>query len=380
MKWARALRVVAFLGLCAGAAATASYTPKPYRMGIRAIFPQPSFPADNPLTEEGVELGERLFFETALSETDNISCANCHIPRESFADPRRQSNGVHQRRGRRNAQPLFNLVWRKGFFWDGRAKTLREQVLQPIADHKEMNLDPEEAAARLKEDPTYVSAFAAAFNDQPSARTMSMALEQFLLTQISQDARYDKILRGELKATPLEEKGRALFFSEYDPAHGVFGADCFHCHSTAVFTNERYANNGLETRDGDEGRFEVTGKEYDRGLFKVPSLRNVALTGPYMHDGRFRSLREVVEHYSNGVVSTPNLDANLAKHGGQIGLSQEDKDALVAFLESLTDYDFIERAKALERKHGFRLPPPPPRGPDGIAFDSPPPPPLRRRN
>ncbi|MCC6545678.1 cytochrome-c peroxidase [Candidatus Sumerlaeota bacterium] len=373
MNWGRGFRVVAFLALCAAAAATATYQPKPYKMGIRAFFPKPTFPADNPLTQEGVALGERLFFETALSETDNISCAHCHIPSESFSDPRRESIGVHRRRGRRNAQPLFNLVWRRNFFWDGRAKTLREQVLQPIADHKEMNLDPEEAAARLGEDPEYSRAFAAAFNEAPSPRTISLALEQFLLTQISQDSRFDKILRGEAKATPQEERGRALFFSEYDPAHGIRGADCFHCHGTAVFTNERFANNGLETRNGDEGRFEVTGKEYDKGLFKVPSLRNVALTGPYMHDGRFRSLREVIEHYSNGMVLTANLDPNLAKHGGQIGLSEADKEALVAFLETLTDESFVDRAKALERKHGFQLPPGPPRG--LLDFDSPPPPP-----
>lgn len=272
--------------------------------------------------------------------------------------------------------PLFNLAWRKSFFWDGRAKTLREQVLIPMADHNEMNLAPEKAAARLRNDETYVSAFAKAFNAEPSPQTIAMALEQFLLTQISQDSRYDKIQRGEAKATALEERGRALFFTEYDPAHGMFGADCFHCHSTAVFTNERFANNGLELRGGDEGRFEVTGKEHDRGMFKVPSLRNVALTAPYMHDGRFRSLREVIEHYSTGVVDAPNLDPNLAKHGGQLGLSKEDKEALVAFLETLTDDSFVERGRALEEKNDFHLPPPHEGGP--FAFDPPPPPPPRR--
>ena len=376
MKFGRAIRVSMFMIACAVAAAAVVYKPTPFRMGIRASFPQPSFPADNPLTQEGVALGERLFFETRLSENDTISCAHCHIPGESFSDPRRESVGVHRRRGRRNSMPLFNLAWRKSFFWDGRAKTLREQVLIPMADHNEMNLAPEKAAARLRNDETYVSAFAKAFNAEPSPQTIAMALEQFLLTQISQDSRYDKIQRGEAKATALEERGRALFFTEYDPAHGMFGADCFHCHSTAVFTNERFANNGLELRGGDEGRFEVTGKEHDRGMFKVPSLRNVALTAPYMHDGRFRSLREVIEHYSTGVVDAPNLDPNLAKHGGQLGLSKEDKEALVAFIETLTDDSFVERGRALEEKNDFHLPPPREGGP--FAFDPPPPPPPRR--
>lgn len=317
----------------------------PYRFGIRANFPQPTFPADNPLTEEGVELGRRLFYDPILSRNGAISCARCHHPESAFSDEgRRTSVGVDRQRGRRNSMPLFNLAWRRRFFWDGRAATLREQVLHPIRDPVEMDLDPDEAARRLADDPRYRDEFATVFQSSPTSDTLARALEQFLLVQISQDSKFDKSRRGEATLTAKEQRGADLFFTEFDPARGVFGADCFHCHGNALFTNERFADNGLDPRPGDTGVFEVTHKEKDRGLYKIPSLRNVAVTGPYMHDGRFASLADVIDHYDSGVHDTPNLDPSLAKHAGPLRLSSADKEALVAFLETLTDEEFLARA------------------------------------
>ena len=340
--------------LCAAGIGAAQFVgPKPYKFGIRAALPQPTFPADNLITEEGVALGEALFFEKELSSDRTISCAECHVPSAGFSDGRPVARGVFGRRGRRNSMPLFNLAWRKGFFWDGRATTLREQVLMPIADHKEMNLAADEAVARLTARPYYQRQFAAAFNGPPTTERLALALEQFLLMQISQDSRFDKIMRAEAKPTPLENRGRNLFFTERDPARGLYGADCFHCHGNPLFTSERFADNGLSRPRGDQGRGEVTGNSWEMGQFKVPSLRNVALTAPYMHDGHFRSLRQVVDHYSDHVHQSPNLDPNLAKHQGQLNLSEEDREALVAFLQMLTDDDFIARGRAMELRHGF---------------------------
>lgn len=372
--------LVAVLCLCKLAVAetqpAAPREPTPYKFGIRAYMGIPALPQDNQLTNEGVALGERLFFERMLSTDSTINCAHCHVPSAAFSDPgRRESIGVDGQRGRRNSMSLENLAWRRGYFWDGRAKTLREQVLHPIADAKEMNLDPSFAAARLASDPGYRAQFYAAFNDKPTTRTLSLALEQFLLVQISQDSKYDKVTRGEAAFNAEETLGRDLFFGERDPGHGLYGADCFHCHGTSQFTNERYADNGIGCMDADMGRYEVTKKQWDQGLFKVPSLRNVALTAPYMHDGRMQSLEQVLGHYSEHVGQTKNLDANLAKHDGQLDLTREEKDALISFLKTLTDDDFVARGKALEKKYGE----PPPAAP--VAADGPrrPPPPPRRR-
>lgn len=357
-------------------------TPTLYSFTLRATLPPPPFPKDNPLTNEGVALGERLFFEKDLSRDSTISCAKCHDPGAAFSDPGKAvSHGVDRREGRRNTQALFNLAWRQDFFWDGRAKTLREQVLHPIQDPLEMDFDPGDAVERLAADPSYALAFQRAFGKAPSVETMALALEQFLLVQISQDAKVDRFAQGEPVLTAQERRGMELFFAEYDPARGKLGADCFHCHGNALLTNERYANNGLDERGKDPGRYEVTRKEHDRGRFKVPSLRNVAVTAPYMHDGRFRTLEEVVEHYASGVKPSLTLDPNLSKHNGNLQLTASDKAALVAFLRALTDEPFLERGRALAAKHGGDdhrrggkkgdqpPPPPPPPAPPRRASD-----------
>lgn len=312
---------------------------KPFRLDISDRLPKVRLPEDNPLTEQGVELGRRLLHDKRLSKGNVQSCATCHEPKTAFTDGRAYSVGADGKEGRRNAMPLMNLAWMKEFFWDGRAKSLREQVLMPIQDAHEMNETLDAVIAKLKADPDYPAQFEAAFNtEEITAERLAMALEQCLLTLISQESKFDRAARKLDHLTPQEQRGLQLFVTEHDPARGLRGADCFHCHGGNLFSNHQYMNNGLAPRAGDLGRMEVTGLEADRGKFKVPSLRNVASTAPYMHDGRFATLEEVVEHYNRGVHRTRTLDPNLAKHPESgLGLSADDKAALVSFLKTLTD-------------------------------------------
>jgi cytochrome c peroxidase len=201
----------------------------------------------------------------------------------------------------------------------------------------------------------YPARFERAFGTaEISADRVARALEQFLLTQVSHDSRFDRSLRGEEQLTAEEQHGFALFNTEYDPRREQFGADCFHCHGGPLFQSATFANNGLDLKFNDSGRFAVTRREGDTGKFAVPSLRNVAVTGPYMHDGRFNTLNEVIEHYSTGVKRSASLDPNLAKHPeGGVPLSESDKKALVAFLKSLTDRRF-EAAPAVASRQSTR--------------------------
>jgi cytochrome c peroxidase len=241
---------------------------------------------------------------------------------------------------------LANLAWADEFFWDGRAKSLREQVLMPIQDTHEMNESLDAVRAKLSSDPAYLQKFTAAFGTgEITSERIAFALEQFLLTLVTQDSKFDRAARKLTELSPLEQRGLQLFVTENDPRRGLRGADCFHCHGGNLFSNHQFMNNGLR-ESGDFGRMELTGKESDRGKFKVPTLRNVALTAPYMHDGRFQTLEEVVEHYNTGVQRTRTLDPNLAKHPESgLGLTGEDKKALVAFLKTLTDEQFTQKPK-----------------------------------
>jgi cytochrome c peroxidase len=319
---------------------------RPYRLKMSRFFPQPSLPRDNPLTEEGVALGRQLFNDPILSGNGTQSCASCHHVESAFTERRRSSVGAEGRQGTRNAMPLFNLAWKRSFFWDGRASTLREQVLQPIQNPDEMHESLTNLLTRLRgkrTSPEYSLLFAQAFGTpEISADRVARALEQFLLVQLSFDSKYDRVLAGAARFTDQEQRGFELFHTEYDPGHGQHGADCFHCHGGSLFQSQSFANNGLDTEYKDPGRSTVTHREGDQGKFAVPSLRNVAVTAPYMHDGRFSTLEEVIRHYCAGVKRSPTLDPNLAKHpNGGVPLSEADQQALVAFLKTLTDERFL---------------------------------------
>ncbi len=311
----------------------------PYRFTMSSTFPVPALPRDNPLIEERVALGKTLFNETALSRDGTLSCATCHVANFAFTDPRRFSIGVRAQTGTRNAMPLFNLAWKTSYFWDGRAPTLRAQALMPIEDHTEMDETLARVTGKLAADPKYPSLFAAAFGtEEITAEKLGLAIEQFLLTLTAYDAKFDRALRGQAALNDDEKRGFELFMTEFDPRTGQRGADCFHCHGGPLFSDHQFHNNGLTPIDSDPGRLRVTNLESDRHKFATPSLRNVARTAPYMHDGRFTTLEEVVAHYSTGVHRSATLDPNLAKHPeGGLHLDDADQRALVAFLKALSE-------------------------------------------
>jgi len=302
-------------------------------------FPNLPWPSDNPPTVEGVALGRRLFFDSRLSSDYTISCASCHHPDQAFSDTVVYSRGVGGAMGTMNAMPLFNLLWANRFFWDGRSPHLRDQVLQPIQDPVEMHLPLATALDRLSADRSYRDAFGKAFGDDNiTLHRLQWALEQYLLSLTSYRSRFDLSRMGLLSLSPSEQRGFELFMREYSaPGSGrPIGADCFHCHGGALFTSRTFENNGLDSLPK-TGFQVVSGLASDRGKFKAPSLRNVGLTAPYMHDGRFASLEEVVEHYNSGIRSSATLNANLRVQNGGLRLSAQDKADLVAFLHSLTD-------------------------------------------
>ncbi|HEY5297585.1 MAG TPA: MbnP family protein [Verrucomicrobiae bacterium] len=315
----------------------------PYRLTISAFAPQPNLPRDNPLTVEGVDLGGKLFFDRRLSANNLESCATCHNPHLAFSQPRRVSRGADGDLGARNAMSLENLAWKDSFFWDGRAASVRAQVLQPIQNPIEMHESLTNLVAKISADKNYHRLFANAFGSpEITADKIARALEQFLLVQVSFDSKYDRVMNGQANFTTEEARGFILFNTEYDPYHGQFGADCFHCHGGPLFQSLDFANNGLDSAFSDLGRYNVTKRAGDEGKFAVPSLRNVAVTAPYMHDGRFKTLGEVIEHYCTGMKRSATLDPNLAKHpDGGVPLGGADKKALVAFLKTLTDEKFL---------------------------------------
>jgi cytochrome c peroxidase len=311
----------------------------PFAFVVPAGFPQPELPADNPLTEEGVELGGRLFGDRRLSARNTQSCASCHSEGSAFSDGRALSIGADGKPGTRNSMPLFNLAWSPSYAWDGSKPRLRDQAFAAITNEIEMHADPAKIVAVLGGDRRVSADFAAAFGTpEVTAQRIGLALEQFMLTLVAADSKFDRSRRGAAQLTEEEQQGFALFATEYDPVRGKRGADCFHCHGGTLFTDFSFRSNGLDLASVDAGRAVVTGKPTDAGRFKTPSLRNVAVTAPYMHDGRIGTLEEVVAHYDHGVRRAANLDPNLAKHpDAGLQLTSEEQKALLAFLRTLTD-------------------------------------------
>ena len=319
------------------------FDPTPYELTYPSYVPTPDIAADNTLTKEKVKLGKKLFHDKRLSSDNTQSCASCHMQTMGFSDPARFSKGVRGLLGRRQAMPVFNLAWHaNGFFWDGRSPTLRDQSLRPIQDMLEMNETLPNVLSKVGGDQTYRDQFVRAFGtDEVTTEKISLALEQFMASVVSLDSKYDKFLQGKTTLTESEERGRVLFFKEYNPFFPQnSGADCAHCHVPPFFTNDDYMNNGLDlgVEFKDLGRFEVTGADFDKAAFKMPSLRNIEYTSPYMHDGRFNTLEEVVEHYNSGVKMSPTVSPLIIPTIQKgLGLSAQDKADLVAFLKTLSD-------------------------------------------
>ncbi|MBL9199173.1 MAG: hypothetical protein JNL39_01650 [Opitutaceae bacterium] len=311
----------------------------PLPFSVPPGFPQPELPADNLPTAAGVALGEALFFDPRLSGNGTQSCASCHAPALAFSDSVALSRGAEGTLGARNAMPLLNLAWHPAFAWDGGRMRIRDQSLAAWISAAEMAANPATVTATLARDAGLAEKFRAAFGTPAiTAERVTLALEQFLLVQVAADSRFDRALRGEAELSAEEKRGFELFMMESDPARGRMGADCFHCHGGALFSDFGFKNNGLDRESADPGHGEITLRATDRGKFKTPSLRNVALTAPYMHDGRFATLEAVIAHYDHGVQRAAALDPNLAKHpAAGLGLNAADQRALVAFLHTLTE-------------------------------------------
>ncbi|MFZ1331078.1 MAG: cytochrome c peroxidase [Flavobacteriales bacterium] len=321
----------------------------PYAIAIPQGFPQMPIPSDNPITVEGIALGRFLFYEERLSGDNTLSCGSCHSQAAAFSDaPNQFSTGIDGLQGHRNSMALMNLGWGANFFWDGRSATLEQQILEPVKDPIEMHETWPNAIAKLQDDEAYRQLFEAAFGgtDIDSLRA-AKAIAQFLRTMISGNSRFDQALRFEIALTPEEQLGIALTQAEggFPPLVplGQGGADCFHCHphGGSLFTDGVIRNNGLDSVFTDLGLGGITGLPQDMGKFKTPSLRNVALTAPYMHDGRFQTLEEVIEHYNSGGHASTTIDPNMKYTTGGLSLTPEKKAQLLAFLNSLTDMDFV---------------------------------------
>lgn len=327
----------------------APYNPQPYELVYPERFPRPILPEDNPLTDEGIALGRNLFYDPILSSDSTLSCGTCHNPRLSFTDGQATSLGVLGLRGRRSSMSLANLAFNaNGFFWDGRSATLEEQALLPIEDHLEMNETWENVEEKLRRHPQYPALFRKAFGiERKSEITRELAakaIAQFERTLVSYNSRFDKIVWEQQGwPTDSEQRGRDLFFVEF-AGNTQDHPGCSHCHGSALFTENRYFNNGISDVDGlegfpDKGLGEVTGNIYDNGKFRAPSLRNIELTAPYMHDGRFNTLEEVLGHYASGGHGVINEDANIQP----FTLTEQDKQDLIAFLKMLTDTTFVNK-------------------------------------
>lgn len=322
-----------------------SYSATPLPLEIPQLFGElispPLTNPENPQTVEGVVLGRKLFFDPILSGNGTQACADCHRPQNAFSDPRQFSLGIDGIAGFRNSMPLQNLAWNfaQKFNWDGSAATLEDQIFEPVRNPIEMNNTWPNAVASLQGTTIYPELFAEAFGTTTIDSIMvTKAIAQFLRTLISGNSRFDRHLLGEEILTPQELNGLNVFMSE------DLG-DCFHCHGNPfnpLWTDNTFHNNGLDESFDDLGLGNVTGDPRDNGKFKAPSLRNLAYTAPYMHDGRFVTLDEVINHYSEGLVFSETIDPLMkAVAQGGVQLSEDDKAALKAFLLSLSDPDFI---------------------------------------
>ena len=277
-------------------------------LGLDAYMPAP---AENPLTRDKVASGRRLFSDRRLSRDRSLSCASCHDPKRSFTDGRIVAQGIGGKKGPRNAPTLINRGYGASHFWDGRAPTLEKQVLEPIFNPIELALTPEELEERFK----------------MPAQKIANALASYVRTIRSGNSPFDRYLSGDRGALSEEAtQGLNLFRGK---------ANCAACHSGPTLTDERFHNTGIAFREGarpDDGRYKVTGKPEDKGAFKTPTLREIARTAPYMHDGSLATIDEVIEYYDGGGKANPSLDREVRP----LRLNAGEKKALAAFLRSLT--------------------------------------------
>lgn len=306
--------------------------PDEYLLPLPPGFPAPDIPADNTLTLPRIALGRRLFYDPVLSKDSTRSCGSCHFAHLAFADSTPVSLGIEGRPGTRNTPTLANVAYQKKLLREGGVPTLEMQILVPIQEHNEFDFNILEVAERLKRMPDYVSAAQAAYGRAPDPFVITRAIAAFERTLLSGNTPFDQwFFQGKKWAIPASAKrGYQLFQDEK--------LNCGKCHAGFLFTNQEFGNNGLYLTYPDSGRLRLTGLESDRALFKIPGLRNVALTKPYMHDGSLPDLEAVIDHYQTGGKPHPNRSALLKP----FTLSVQERADLLAFLHSLTDQHFIQ--------------------------------------
>ncbi|RYZ38395.1 MAG: c-type cytochrome [Sphingobacteriales bacterium] len=334
----RRLLLLIFIGLASCSPDENSYTDIPLELTRPSNFPDPEYNLSrNMPTQAGFELGKKLFYDGRLSRDGTISCGFCHIQQDAFTHHGHSlSHGIDNMVGLRNTPAIQNMAYQRAFMWDGAADHLDLQPIIPLTSELEMDGRFPDIVAMLQGDDDYHSLFARAFPDQPiDSEHLLKALSQFMVMMESTNSKFDKFRRG--------ESGGGLSASE-SAGYQTFLNKCSGCHATDLQSDQSFRNNGLAFNQvlGDRGRMEVTGLEQDRQKFRVPSLRNVAKTAPYMHDGRFYSLEAVLNHYASGVQDSPNLDSAL-RTGNTVGisLSQAEKTNIIAFLQTLTDVEFL---------------------------------------
>lgn len=298
-------------------------------------FPEPAFPADNELTPARWALGKKLFYDPVLSRDSTLSCASCHLPAKAFSDTVAFSPGVGGLPGTRNAPTLANVAYQPYYLREGGVPTLEMQILVPIQEHNEFDFNILLIAERLQRDTGYARMSREAYGRDPDPFAITRSIACFERTFISGQSRYDQFVFQEKNTalTAAEKRGLDLFFSQK--------TNCSQCHGGFNFSNYAFENNGLYADYSDPGRYRLTGLESDRARFKVPTLRNIALTAPYMHDGSMTTLEAVTEHYNSGGKQHPNKNALLQP----LGLTATEKSDLVAFLRSLTDEPFVNNPK-----------------------------------
>jgi len=297
---------------------------------VPAHFPDPVYDFDgNPITEEGFELGRKLFYDKRLSRGSQVSCGSCHAQVHAFADHGVPlSVGVDGREGRRNSPGLYNLAWTEAFMWDGGINHIEVMPIAPITDSVEMDISLADLLDYLQSETEYPQEFETAFGSTEITTTKLLnALAQFQGSIVSDGSRYDQYLKGQY--IPTEEQMRGM---------ELFDVNCSGCHAGVLQTDFSYRNNGLDADFSDLGRGRITQNPADNGKFRVPSLRNVALTNPYMHDGRFFTLEQVLDHYSEGITASATLDPALANG---IPLTEEEKEDIIEFLYTLSDFELL---------------------------------------
>ncbi len=322
---------------------------KKVHLSIPKGWPTPVYELkNNPLSKEKILLGRALFYDPILSADSNISCSSCHLQYTAFTHVDHSlSHGINGKIGTRNSPALFNLAWAPLFMWDGAINHLDMQPLAPIAHPAEMASGIDSVLIRLRSSALYPALFNNAFGDTSiSGERMLKAMSQFMLTLISSNSKYDKVMRKEkgIAFTDKEEKG-----------HVLFQTYCAVCHKEPLFTTYGFAGNGLpvDTTLNDIGRMKITGSNTDSLHFRIPSLRNVEYSYPYMHDGRFKRLQEVIEHYNSGIVHNTSLSPELSKH---VTFNSNEKVDLLAFLLTLTDKDFLYNTSFSYPKYIFSSP------------------------